>query len=267
MHIFKKIKGSNAQHTTEYIVLLTLIMAGIIITGPYVIRSWNANLKGWDDSIQDSLQEEYLQIPAADIPMTGCDPDPAWVDQGCFLGITDSCTGDIISCAQQEMLSTLTYSPPGCQCSIVPPVTWIACTIDPCCCTIPVSTSRCGVNADFVTGLRVPTVAACPGPPVYAPNMTNKYADFSCPDGMVEAYSYCGNDDDTDPTQRRYGCIPDPLCVFTCTPFALGGFGYIGLCAGSNTRLPSDVVYTYSDICSGARCEILCDQSVDYYSF
>ena len=64
MDIFRKIKGINAQHTIEYVILLTLIMAGIIIAGPYVIRSWNANLKGWDDSVRDSLQDQLLEAPA-----------------------------------------------------------------------------------------------------------------------------------------------------------------------------------------------------------
>ena len=61
MHILKKIKKIDAQHTIEYTILLTLIMVGIMITGIYVIRSWNANLKGWDDSIQVSLQDPLLK--------------------------------------------------------------------------------------------------------------------------------------------------------------------------------------------------------------
>jgi hypothetical protein len=38
-------KNKQGQHAMEYVILLILIMAGIIISGPYVLRSWNANLK------------------------------------------------------------------------------------------------------------------------------------------------------------------------------------------------------------------------------
>ncbi len=52
-----KFADKNAQHTLEYMVLLILIMAGIIIGGPYVIRSWNAQMKGWEDSVRDSMTD------------------------------------------------------------------------------------------------------------------------------------------------------------------------------------------------------------------
>lgn len=59
-----RLTGENAQprprrgqHTLEYMILLTLIMAGIIIGGPYVIRSWNAQIKGWEDSVVDSMTD------------------------------------------------------------------------------------------------------------------------------------------------------------------------------------------------------------------
>ena len=103
MRISWKIKGTKAQHTIEYAVLLTLIMAGIIIAGPYVTRSWNANLKGWDDSVQDSLQDQLLEVPAASVPITGCDPQ-AWADEGCGLGSFDPCTGAVFSCGPPEKL-------------------------------------------------------------------------------------------------------------------------------------------------------------------
>ena len=51
------VQGKNGQHALEYIILVTLIMAGIIIGGPYVIRSWNAQMKGWEDSVRDSMTD------------------------------------------------------------------------------------------------------------------------------------------------------------------------------------------------------------------
>ena len=52
-----KLFRKNGQHALEYTILVTLIMAGIIIGGPYVIRSWNAQVKGWEDSVRDSMTD------------------------------------------------------------------------------------------------------------------------------------------------------------------------------------------------------------------
>lgn len=56
-----KLNRKNAQNSLEYLILLTLIMAGIIIGGPYVIRSWNAQMKGWEDSVVDSMTDPLLE--------------------------------------------------------------------------------------------------------------------------------------------------------------------------------------------------------------
>ena len=52
-----KLTNRNGQHALEYMILMTLIMAGIIIGTPYVIRSWNAQIKGWEDSVVDSMTD------------------------------------------------------------------------------------------------------------------------------------------------------------------------------------------------------------------
>ncbi len=56
--------NKNGQHTLEHTILLTLIMAGIIIGGPYAIRSWNAQMKGWEDSVRDSMTDPLQQANA-----------------------------------------------------------------------------------------------------------------------------------------------------------------------------------------------------------
>ncbi len=62
MHFLLKKFNQKAQHTIEYAVVLVLVMVGIIIMGPYVIRSWNAQMKGWEDSVTDSLNDPALKI-------------------------------------------------------------------------------------------------------------------------------------------------------------------------------------------------------------
>jgi hypothetical protein len=41
---------------------MILVMAAIIIMGPYIIRSWNAQIKGWGDSVTDSFQEPLSDL-------------------------------------------------------------------------------------------------------------------------------------------------------------------------------------------------------------
>ena len=60
MHIFKKTLSLRAQHTLGYIALLTISAMAVIIIGPYVVRSWNANVKSWDDSVKDSFNDPLM---------------------------------------------------------------------------------------------------------------------------------------------------------------------------------------------------------------
>ena len=62
-----KLSQRQAQHTLEYSILILMIMVGIIITGPYVMRSWNARVKGWEDSVYDSMQDPLLNAPYGQI--------------------------------------------------------------------------------------------------------------------------------------------------------------------------------------------------------
>ncbi len=64
--IIELLRGTNkrGQHAIEYAIMMILVMVGIIIMGRYVIRSWNANLKGWEDSAIDSMQEPITQVPS-----------------------------------------------------------------------------------------------------------------------------------------------------------------------------------------------------------
>jgi hypothetical protein len=41
----------------EYVTVLVLVAAAVVIAGPFIIRSWNANMKGWEDSIEDSRND------------------------------------------------------------------------------------------------------------------------------------------------------------------------------------------------------------------
>lgn len=239
MGIFRKIKQTKALHAIEYSIILALVMAGIIIAGPYVIRSWNANLKGWDDSIQDSLQDPLLGAPPSSAPLEGCEAGN-WVDQFCGAGSVDPCTGNTISCSAQEMLQIQSYSPGGCQCAIVPsPPPSIRCQLDPSCC-------------EYIEGL-----CGVAG---------------GCPNGQRHYIETCGGNPPTDvcgyvdpPGSNNFTAgASDPLCVFQCqippskitapTPY------YGDVCTDDETGLFFDTPYVYvpDGGCTAAKCEIQC---------
>lgn len=51
----KRTINKTGQHIIEYSVVVILVSVGIIIMGPYVVRSWNAYVKGLEDSVEESL--------------------------------------------------------------------------------------------------------------------------------------------------------------------------------------------------------------------
>ena len=57
----------RGQSIIEYSLILTLVILGVAVMGPYILRSINAHFKIWDDEIQDSHNERLtpLNVPPA----------------------------------------------------------------------------------------------------------------------------------------------------------------------------------------------------------
>ncbi|MBF0478996.1 MAG: hypothetical protein HQL26_05900 [Candidatus Omnitrophica bacterium] len=72
--MLKKFTSNHGQGLSEYIMLTLLVMAGIIIMGPYVVRSWNAQQKGWDDSVRDSYEDPLTKthFTSSSDPCSAC---------------------------------------------------------------------------------------------------------------------------------------------------------------------------------------------------
>jgi len=277
----QKLKRRQGQHTIEYAILLILIMAGIIIAGPYVVRSWNANLKGWEDSVEDTLQDPLLEAPPGTIGMETCTPN-VWVNQGCGLGhLTPTCLGSL-NCTPTEQFGTRSWDPLGCECTPVgdPPISLVLadiarCVVDGCCCTDAVlyaAPGNCGANVTWRIGEPNPAndEPACNLNPngFDSQKIVGGAQDGTCPDGMVEAWMECG--DDVANGIRRYGCVNDPGCIFNCVVpgWAPNAPDYIspyptGYCLNDDILLPADNVPTvYIDnvasLCTAQKCEYHC---------
>lgn len=237
-----QLTNKNAQHTLEYMILLILIMAGIIIGGPYVIRSWNAQVKGWEDSVIDSMTDPLVEAPVTAVSIPGCD-FVSWQNQACGLGYT-SPFGDSVNCTPQQLLQMGVFNPDGCQFNNPStPFSNIAqCDTNDAnhCCTSWVTPSGCN-----------PDDAGCPLDSDCGVNV-------GCPDGQYHRTHTC----DTGYTETE--CVADPACDFTCNSTGLpgpnGATGYGDLCPGSDTGLSGDTNYSYTNPgnCTGAKCQIQC---------
>lgn len=128
------LKNKSAQSVTEYALLIMVVMAGIIIGGPYVIRSWNAYLKGWDSSIEDSYSDP-LKESESGIPLPTCDNCRFEAPTRCG-GVSPCCGG---GCEDNETELIRICDPVNC----APPLS--RCEPDPGCC-VTFDTGLCAGN-------------------------------------------------------------------------------------------------------------------------
>ena len=247
--ISAKLRFQQGQHLVEYGILMTLVMIGIITMSRYVIRSWNANLKGWDDSVIDSAEDPLEHIG---FELLGCNI-PDWQDVICEGSTRDECTGSPSpACPVRNMLQSRTFSPAGCECALSPPLPPLQCVVHSCCCDAPtVTPGACGPLATVIS--------TDPLPDCNNVSMIPKYPDGSCPPGYQEAYTLCGAD--TAPI-KRWGCLETAECNTQC----LGQppprkIEYDSYCAGDDTPpfgLSVFTSYVDQNQCTAAYCEFQC---------
>ncbi len=253
----------------EYTTILALVAAGIMLGGPFVIRSWNANLKSIEDSVTDSFNDPLLEDLDPNIPLPGCTCGLPEVEIGC----------GVVPCAITQMAKQQTCTGGRPECGLFNP---IVCAFDSRCCTHPVFHNRspdyCGVNAcTNITGkfsslapdekaifIAALTDACDLAPPPLAPLIRPADNIAGCPDGELLYYPFCG--DDTAPV---FSCERDAVtCDFNCDPEEPPGTDYTWTkCeddAGDpddETGLTGDTPRTYVYTCTADaahKCEAMC---------
>ena len=249
INFFKKL-STRAQNISEYTLLLTIIMGSIIIMGPYVIRSLDANLKGWDDSVQDSHREILTQAPSNVVTIPGCDCD-GWTDVDC--GPASSPGPLIISCPVYFQLQSRHCTPVD-LCESFGVETY-RCIFDSICCqpwadVIPLT---CGVNA-------FPNGTSCPG------NVCACVGDVCCDGSKLQSHLCDGGN------LTKYQCIPDLACDFSCQPpGALPSSTDIGFWCSDSSGVRDDMglsnnTTSFSFVDTGGctdptKCEIECNSA------
>ena len=51
----------RAQVTTELLLVVTLAAAAVVVTGMYVRNSWNAHMKSYEDTVEDSFFDPQFE--------------------------------------------------------------------------------------------------------------------------------------------------------------------------------------------------------------
>ena len=223
----------------EYALIVVLVILGIVIMGPYVLRSINAHFKLWDGGVQDSFTEKIKQssfIP--NIGPTNCVCTPSAGNCGSISGIGGLCGSD-----QREW--DFNCNPQGCNGAAGDSY----CVNDLSCCNT-YSPQGCGTFPCPATG--------CSGASTTPPATNNCYF------GQVIMATQCSSL----PVQ----CNPDPLCPLpACLGILSPGALY---CATQTTTPPSGLSQNYPEnYMSGgvagcpanAICQLYCDASRGYF--
>ena len=238
MPTFKKL-NKTAQHTIEYALILSLVMAGIIIAGPYVIRSWNAHVKSLEDSVTDSMRDPLLDEPNPNVTLPEC--NCAWVK---YYPLWVGCGLD--PCEPTERLEKYECSPAGCGESLGLETT--KCVSEPYCCTNWGPTGLCGANAPCTQGQE---------------HCLSVGGDWRCEDGY-EAYSQeCGGS-----VGSQTKCVKNSgLCDYHCQGELGTDPGNYMVCVDSQGRDDEHLTnnrtqyffLNYDEDCTeGRKCEIKC---------
>ena len=145
----------KGQHVMEYAMILTAIIAAIIVMRPYVLRSWNAHVKGWEDSVYDSYHDRLIDAPEDSIRIEGCNCN--WEDRECGATSGPTTRPPRRTCGELERLQIKVCFPQGCENSPLNLQDTANCDprpIEPCCVTqisprnAPFNPQvHCGVNA------------------------------------------------------------------------------------------------------------------------
>jgi len=143
----------KGQSIIEYTLIAALVILGVVIMGPYVLRSVGAHFQLWDDGIHDSFQEQLKQAPIGDYPTVNETCQTWQVDGGCG-------TGQVGSCPVGTHLWTTNGFPEGCDNTPTQ-----SCPADQSCCTTW-KPNHCGTYAlPVVNGVVNTSPPAVPQPP------------------------------------------------------------------------------------------------------
>lgn len=249
----KKPFNNVGQHITEYTLLIALVVAGVIVMGPYVKRSWNGQMRSWEVSVKDSVYDPLKQASAISIPVN-C--ECSYNGGACVVGADEVLpNGDI--CQVRKKVFGVNCTPIGCPATIEPY------------CSSDYSNDCCGNFQALYNCGATNNLACCWGEsnlPSGIPNPTSTPYY-----GQILRQKECGNP--ASPT-IEYEWQSNTACQHVClrsgaedTSWFNGLPAYSGLCTGDDNEVPSQTEYTTvtSTGCTDAvKCQVKCNTALGY---
>ena len=114
-------KFFRAQSTLEFIMILILVLAGILVMGPYVIRSVNAYMRSWEISAEQTKHNPNVALLPQDLD-PNISPPETCEDVVCSDYSYDSCpTGGLQCCLKYYWLDGYYCTPTNQACISNPP--------------------------------------------------------------------------------------------------------------------------------------------------
>jgi len=245
LSIVHKIMNKSGQSIIEYLLITILVIIGVVVMGPYVIRSTNAHFKLWDEGIQDSYKEHITQASRNDVPA---------ITSNCVCTDTMGDCGNSgagSQCAATERVWNHNCVPQYCDekpssfCKYDP---GDGTTTDPGCCVkgpngcgnfpLPINTTTGLVDISLETTAQNPPVPPQPG---------------NCYYGQQIIASQCGAN--ASMTCQPSTSCPGPSCL-GILPTGIAVCGGTGSTQDSN--LDRDYSYTYSLKCDSiTKCQYI----------
>ena len=231
-------KNNKGQHIIEYTTLLILVMAGILIMSPYVRRSWFANLKSWEDSYVDSIEDPLMEVDDRDIvgQLPGCSCS---IQAPCEQAV---CCG-FAGCAETEASLLKVCNILGCEPEDV------TCTSDSRCCSTPRSTHLCGAAGGCPDRHEL-LLFECGSEPKDSRSVCQITANCGniCLGGLPPSYkgTLCPGDDIGLDSDTNYVTVTDcscplgspPECEIRCTPPFIPTAGVLCECPPGTVESP-----------------------------
>ena len=262
--------SKKAQQAIEYTVILALVAAGIIMGGPYVIRSWNAHVKGIEEGVVDSFHDPLLDEPNPGVTLPTCECGPMEGTAPANCGIPE--------CAATQYKIQRECTPPGCI-DDHPGGGLFDCLADPLCCTQDTSYADqpeyCGLNVCINTAAKFPGVAEpdrstywIPALNTFCGTIRRDDSQQGCPDGELLYFHKCGKsgephaEEPEDPAPV-FSCVPrSDVCGFRCEPENIDvTMSTKCIHAGDpndETGLTGIMSRNFVHSCTAAKCEALC---------
>ncbi|MBI3601443.1 MAG: hypothetical protein HY209_00890 [Candidatus Omnitrophica bacterium] len=255
-------KHHKGQSFIEYTVMAVLIMLGISVMGPYVLRSVNAHYKLWGEAIDDSVNDRMPNINAIG-PPTNCT---------CSALTPGNCGARGLAGTQCQANQRLHYTPcsPDPTCGIGTSLYQEQCVNDATCCdynacnqgncTEIITNNACGNICGTIplpaSGPRS-TVASCPTSTTVPGDASAPALLPSVPDPNNSGFPGCYVGEEvlinqcTGGVPPRVACRANPICAPKCgaLPVDATGVATATFCPGAQDNLTQETPVTLLGSC------------------